>query len=133
MLPKGRKDLSEDLEQTATRETFEETGVRVDLLPVSIETMATSPLSLIRDRPKAVTEPIAVSQRMTQGGLKIIFWYVAMADSTASRQEGTQQENEEFDTVWASFKDADEKLSFADDRRITQEAIGAVQRGLVET
>lgn len=32
LLPKGRKDLGEPLEQPALRETFEETGVRVALL-----------------------------------------------------------------------------------------------------
>ncbi|KAL2752986.1 hypothetical protein ACRALDRAFT_2044667 [Sodiomyces alcalophilus JCM 7366] len=101
-LPKGRKDLGEHLEQTA---------VRVQLLP-------------------AVIEPIAVSQRVTKGILKMIFWYIAMADSTAPREEGTQQENEEFDTVWADFDSFGTLLSFEDDRSIATAAFDAVCRGL---
>ena len=82
-------------------------------------------------RPKAVTEPIAVSQRTTQKGiLKIIFWYVAAADSTAVPEEGTQQENEDFDTVWADFDNVASTLSFDDDRSIAQEAIAVVRRGV---
>ncbi|KAH7015564.1 NUDIX hydrolase domain-like protein [Ilyonectria destructans] len=129
-LPKGRKDIDEPLEQTAQRETFEETGIRVRLLPVDIDTLATLPSSVKAEgRPKAVTEPIAVSQRVTKEILKIIFWYVAVADSTTTREEGTQQENEEFDTVWADFHSVGSTLSFDDDRRIAQAAIAAVCRG----
>ncbi|KAI5860155.1 NUDIX domain-containing protein [Durotheca rogersii] len=134
MLPKGRKDLNETLEQTAKRETFEETGIRVELLPVDIKTLATIPSSSnieVAGRPKAVIEPIAVAQRLAQGVLKIIFWYVATADSTTIRQEGTQQENEEFDTIWTDFNDVTSTLSFDDDRRIAQAAISAVRRGVV--
>lgn len=133
MLPKGRKDLGETLEQTAERETFEETGIPVELLPVDIDTLATAPSSVeeVENRPKAVVEPIAVSQRLAQGVLKIIFWYVAAADSTSVRQEGTQQENEEFDTVWIDFNDVTSILSFDNDRRIAQAGIAAVCRGVV--
>ncbi|KFH44404.1 Diadenosine hexaphosphate hydrolase-like protein [Hapsidospora chrysogenum ATCC 11550] len=132
MLPKGRKDLSETLEQTAKRETFEETGIRIELLPVDINTLATMPSSVeVADRPKAVIEPIALSQRVTQGVLKVIFWYVALADSAIIRQEGTQQENEEFDTIWTDFDHVTSVLSFDDDRRIAQAAIAAVRRGVV--
>ena len=46
MLPKGRKDLGETLEQTAERKTFEETGIPVELLPVDIGTLATTPSSV---------------------------------------------------------------------------------------
>jgi ADP-ribose pyrophosphatase YjhB (NUDIX family) len=126
MLPKGRKDIGESLEETALRETFEETGVKVQLLPVDIDSLATSAQG--KDRPKAITEPIAVSQRMTKGGLKIIFWYVGMADSTITPEEGTQQEDEDFDTVWVSFGNVESTLSWEDDRRIASKAIAAVQK-----
>ncbi|KAJ4231044.1 hypothetical protein NW759_003025 [Fusarium solani] len=132
LLPKGRKDIGEPLEETALRETFEETGIRVQLLPMDIDTLATLPSSMKAEgRPKAVTEPIAVSQRTTQKGiLKIIFWYVAAADSTTVPEEGTQQENEDFDTVWADFDNVASTLSFDDDRSIAQEAIAVVRRGV---
>src|SRR5438067_82739 len=44
-LPKGRKNIAETLEQTALHETFEETGHQVELLPMSIQTLATAPVS----------------------------------------------------------------------------------------
>ena len=133
MLPKGRKDLHETLEHVALRETFEETGIRAELLPVAIETHATTPSFIgATGRPTTVTEPIAVTQRFAQGILKIIFWYVAVADSTAIQEEGTQQENEEFDTVWVDFDIVTSTLSFEDDRRIVQAAISAVRRGVTE-
>lgn len=105
--------------------------MQVQLLPMDIDTLATLPSSVkAKDRPKAVTEPIAVSQRVTKDILKIIFWYVAVADSTSARGEGTQQENEEFDTVWANFDNVSSTLSFDDDRRIALAAIAAVRRGV---
>lgn len=42
--PKGRKDLDEDLRAAAVRETHEETGYRVKLVPGRTETRATRPL-----------------------------------------------------------------------------------------
>ncbi|RYP58989.1 hypothetical protein DL769_008726 [Monosporascus sp. CRB-8-3] len=132
-LPKGRKDLGETFEETATRETFEETGIPVQLLPVEIKTLATSPSSSSTtgaEHPGAITEPIAVAQRVTDGKLKIIFWFVASGDSTAVRQEGTQQENEDFDTLWVHFDHVESTLSFDDDRGIACAGIAAVRKTL---
>ncbi|KAI8722450.1 Nudix hydrolase domain-containing protein [Fusarium sp. LHS14.1] len=131
MLPKGRKDVDESLEEAALRETYEESGIRVQLLPVDINSLATLPSSTkIEDPPRAITEPIAVNQRVTrQGILKIIFWYVAAADSTTTPEEGTQQENEDFDTVWADFDNVGSILSFYEDLCIAEAAIAAVRRG----
>ncbi|KAI8199024.1 hypothetical protein K4K52_009233 [Colletotrichum sp. SAR 10_76] len=126
MLPKGRKDLNETLEDAAKRETYEETGVRVDLLPVNISTRATTPSSIAPNRPTHVTEPIAVAQRVSDGVLKIIFWFVAAADSTIPRQEGTQQEDEDFEVSWVDVEEVGDRLSFADDQRIAREACAAV-------
>ncbi|KAH6983270.1 hypothetical protein BKA56DRAFT_615258 [Ilyonectria sp. MPI-CAGE-AT-0026] len=68
---------------------------------------------------------MAVSQRVTKKIPKIIFWYVAVADSTTARDEGTKQEYEEFDTVWADFDSVSSTLSFDGVRRITQATIAA--------
>ncbi|KAF2259932.1 hypothetical protein CC78DRAFT_44971 [Lojkania enalia] len=128
-LPKGRKDIGESLDQTALRETYEETGIPVQLLPVEMKTLATVPANSTRpDETKLFTEPIAVAQRVTEGKLKLIFWYVAQGDSTKVRVEGTQQENEEFDTVWVTFDRVASTLSFDDDRQIANKAIQLAQR-----
>ncbi|KAI8281526.1 Diadenosine hexaphosphate hydrolase [Colletotrichum sp. SAR11_240] len=127
MLPKGRKDLNETLEDAAKREAYEETSVRVNLLPVNIPTRATTPSSIAPvDRPTHVTEPIAVAQRVSDGVLKIIFWFVAAADSTISPEEGTQQEDEDFEVSWVDVEEVGDRLSFADDQRIAREACAAV-------
>ena len=131
VLPKGRKDLGETLEETAKRETFEETGVRVELLPMTSNTLATTPSSATH-RPHLVTEPIGVTQRFTrQGVLKIIFWYLAAGDSAAVPEGGTQQEDEFFDTVWVDFGRVGSTLSFENDRGIAQAAIDAVRGRLM--
>ncbi|KAK7398605.1 hypothetical protein QQX98_012014 [Neonectria punicea] len=130
MLPKGRKDIGEGLEHTATRETFEETGIPAQLLPVDIETMATMPSSIMgKGSPKVVTEPLAVTQRVNKGVLKIIFWYVGSADSAVAREEGTQNEDEGYDTIWVGFNEVESTLRFDDDKGVAREAIGAVSRG----
>ncbi len=123
-LPKGRKNIGESLHQTALRETYEETGIPVDLLPVEMETLATVPSDTpASDLARYVTEPIAVAQRVTEGKLKIIFWYVAQGDSEKARVEGTQQEGEEFDTVWVPFDEVASTLSFEDDKQVADRAV----------
>jgi 8-oxo-dGTP pyrophosphatase MutT (NUDIX family) len=130
LLPKGRKDLGESLEHAATRETFEETGIPVQLLPVNLRTLATLPSSMQgEERPRAVIEPFAVSQRVSKGVLKIIFWYIAGGDSASIPDEGTQVEDEDFEPIWVGFDEVGAILSFDDDRRIANEAVGVVQGG----
>jgi len=127
-LPKGRKNIGEPLDQTALRETYEETGIPVQLLPVDMTTLATVPTtSPPSDKAEPLTEPIAVAQRVTEGKLKIIFWYVAQGDSTKVRVEGTQQENEEFDTIWIPYDKVASTLSFEDDRQIANRAMSLAQ------
>lgn len=127
LLPKGRKDINETLEETAMRETLEETGMRVRLLPVAIPTLATLP-SGVAEPPETVTEPIAMTQRTTADGtLKVIFWFVAAVRYAVERAEGTQQEDEDFETVWADFDDVESTLDFDDDRRVAKAAIDAVR------
>ncbi|KAK2745737.1 hypothetical protein FQN55_006058 [Onygenales sp. PD_40] len=134
-LPKGRKDIGETLEQTALRETFEETGHRVEMLPLRIQTLATVPAILdSAEKHDKITEPVAVQQRVTkEGALKIIFWFAAKGNS-AERQEKreVQQEGEDFDTMWVSFEDSLKALSFDDDRQLAGEVLHHVQALLVE-
>ncbi|KAL2209137.1 hypothetical protein CC79DRAFT_1396071 [Sarocladium strictum] len=128
-LPKGRKDIGETLEETAKRETFEETGIQVELLPLKINTLATVPSAAIAaNHTGAVTEPMAMTQRKdATGTLKIIFWFVAEGDSASVPEQRQQQEGEDFDTVWKDFDDVAATLSFDDDRRVAAAAIDAFQ------
>ena len=74
-----------------------------------------------------VTEPIAVSQRVMDENLKIIFWYAAQVDSTLQQKKGTQQEGEDFETVWIPTEKVTETLSFDDDRQIAAKVVSAIQ------
>lgn len=134
-LPKGRKDIGESLQDAALRETWEETGVRAHLLPVPITTRATNPTATAAaaadgSAPVAasfVTEPLAMAQRVTDGVVKVIFWFVASADSTATRDNGTQQEDEDFDALWVGWDKVCSTLTFEDDSRIAEAALVAAK------
>ncbi|KAM3501252.1 hypothetical protein MY10362_005711 [Beauveria mimosiformis] len=137
-LPKGRKDIHESLEDAALRETWEETGVIAQLLPVGITTRATPSAAggaggaggaagaAGADPASCVTEPLAVAQRVTDGVLKIIFWFVAAADSFVSPEEGMQQEGEDFEALWVGWDKVRSTLTFEDDWRIAEAGITAV-------
>ncbi|PGH04987.1 hypothetical protein AJ79_06944 [Helicocarpus griseus UAMH5409] len=122
-LPKGRKDVGETLERTALHGTFEETGYKVELLPLTIQTRATGG-SDTKAKNTSVTEPVAVQQRVTKEGiLKIIFWFAAKGSLTEKREKGSQQEGEDFDAVWVRFEQASNILSFDDDKQIAEEVL----------
>ncbi|KFX87451.1 hypothetical protein V490_08241 [Pseudogymnoascus sp. VKM F-3557] len=122
-LPKGRKNIGESLEDAAVRETYEETGFRVAILPMRIPTLAT-PRTDVEQTNDLNTEPIAFSQRLTDNNtLKLIFWFSGKGDSTAAPDPGTQEEGEDFDPIWVDLDSAVETLTFADDRRIAERFI----------
>lgn len=122
-LPKGRKNIGEAPEDAAVRETYEETGVRVTLLPLRIPTLATPGAAGKLDCGLS-TEPVAFSQRtMGDGTLKLIFWFSAQGDSTAVHDVGTQEEGEDFDPVWVGLENAVQTLTFSDDKEIAERVI----------
>ncbi|RDL36702.1 Uncharacterized protein BP5553_06054 [Venustampulla echinocandica] len=102
-LPKGRKNIGETLENAAIRETYEETGFRVTLLPLRIPTLAT-PVAAANLDGELTTEPVA-------------------GDSTATPDAGTQEEGEDFDPVWADLENAVQTLTFDDDKQIAQTVV----------
>lgn len=120
LLPKGRKDENECLKVAAARETHEETGYPATILPLNVPTRATN-----RTGDREHTEPIAISQRVTDGIIKIIFWYAASVDSQALPDQDTQQEGEDFESVWMDCQQALAALTFDDDREVAQLAIRA--------
>jgi hypothetical protein len=66
--------VGEQLEATAIRETYEETGYKIELLPLQLTTLATlhGNDDFRSAIPGGATEPVVVTQRMAQGVLKII-------------------------------------------------------------
>ncbi|KAH0283014.1 NUDIX domain-containing protein [Aureobasidium namibiae CBS 147.97] len=120
LFPGGHKDESECLKAAAVRETYEETGYLATILPLNVPTRATNRIGDAEH-----TEPIAVTQRVTDGVMKIIFWYAASVDSQALPEQDTQQEGEDFESVWMDREQALASLTFADDREVAQLAIHA--------
>lgn len=133
LLPIGRKDVGESLEDAALRETSEETGYTARLLPLPICTLATTPTHASRE-PGAwshVIEPVAVSQRITADQvLKIIFWFAAEGDSTQMQQADTQEVDEDFEALWLPDTAVADTLSFGDDARIASAVLDAIRTSI---
>ena len=127
LLPKGRKDENECLKTAAARETYEETGFPATILPLNVPTRATN-----RTGDGEHTESIAMTQRVTDGVMKIIFWYGASVDSQSVPVQDTQQEGEDFESVWLDCEHALAALTFPDDREVAQLAINAAFDGGID-
>jgi 8-oxo-dGTP pyrophosphatase MutT (NUDIX family) len=131
-LPRGRKDWSENLAETAVRETFEETGCRPRLLAVPLSTRATVPQAALTDSShpahaaarlarfdeetgdllvagtaRLAEEPIALMLHyQANGALAVVSWYVGVADSHSQRRLGTQMADEEYEPRWVGYDEA---------------------------
>ncbi|KAJ7756341.1 NUDIX hydrolase domain-like protein [Mycena metata] len=101
-LPKGRKDVGESLEEAALREAYEESGYRVDFLPLHTDSRAPLPPgTLTRD---LNTEPIYITthaypartrhNRVAPPGEYLTFWYVGHIPADATREQGTGMPDE---------------------------------------
>jgi ADP-ribose pyrophosphatase YjhB (NUDIX family) len=125
MLPKGRKNIGETLEDAALRETLEETGWEASLLPLPVPTLATSDEKSKQD--DLTTEPVSVTERYRGDVRKIIFWFAAQADSTLSPQERAMQEGEDFETVWEGFTSVVDHVTHDADSQVLMEVLRLVE------
>ncbi|KAI0000752.1 hypothetical protein BJV74DRAFT_110510 [Russula compacta] len=106
-LPRGRKDVGETLEQCALREAYEESGYRIEFLPLYLPSRAPAPPS----RPNArgelmVSEPVFITtsdfgpyarangQIVDHGGQYITFYYVGQIPADAVREQSTGMPDE---------------------------------------
>ena len=146
LLPKGRKDRGESVEETALREVYEETGWKAVPFPATMYTRATVPDvegSKLQqpDQPHLVsalsTEPFAITIRgnADNRNIKVIHWFIfTIADPECQQTYGTQMEGEGFDkAIFFEASQAIDTLSFHDDRELARGALEIVRntmRGL---
>jgi 8-oxo-dGTP pyrophosphatase MutT (NUDIX family) len=131
LLPKGRKDRGESLEQAALRETYEETGFQCRLWPQRMPTRAPTPgvdnvyTTQIVDN---IVEPVGITIRdLGKGDIKIIFWFVArVLDDDMDKLDGTQMPTESFESMFVDAQEAAGRLTFESDRDIVRRALALV-------
>lgn len=63
-----------------------------------------------------------MTQREIDGVIKIIFWFVASGNSAAVRQEGTQQEGEECESMWVPAAKVVKVQFWVDDQQVALQA-----------
>jgi 8-oxo-dGTP pyrophosphatase MutT (NUDIX family) len=130
ILLKGRRNINESRQDAALREIYEETGYRGTLLPVRMATRATAtgdPAD-VRDRPRVhdgLSEPFMCTVRELpfDGGVKIIWWYIATLNENGEVGPGEAD-------IRAQFFDCDEaigKLWFETDREVLRKAMEIVE------
>lgn len=134
-LPKGRKNINEDLLAAALRETYEETGLCVEPLPLRVATRATPPAGMHLEKMSKnpdVTEsvdncePTAVSMYPCghTGAFKLVFWFAARGDSQAVPDEGTMETWEEhYKMEWVDARDAAGHMSFEADGQVIEKVL----------
>ncbi|ROV94244.1 hypothetical protein VSDG_05716 [Cytospora chrysosperma] len=138
-LPKGRRNIGEDLVQTALRETAEETGCDVEILTVNNPTRATRPQESAQDisPDEAATEkesnivrapnmePVAlvsyVDPEPQEGEVpvnKVCFFFVATPkDEEAPLRKDRQDDVERLTPQWMPYAEAKEILTFKAEQR----------------
>lgn len=142
-LPKGRRNIGENVCDAAIRETYEETGYRVKLSAVRVLTRATRPrgcLPLGVEAPVATsgngaeqpydnviddlsnepvgmityTDPLTASETVTK---KTCYFYLAtLADPDAAPHDHTQDIGEQLEAKWMRVMDARLALRFDAER-----------------
>ncbi|KAF9879389.1 nudix domain-containing protein [Colletotrichum karsti] len=128
-LPKGRKNIGENLLEAALRETREETGVAVRPIPLQIRTRAT-----LADAPPGApditegtdsTEPVAVCHYPDpcSGAMKMVFYFVAEGSCGLSSDGATGEDRGKFEVVWVGVDEAADKLTFKEDGMVVTKAL----------
>ncbi|KAE9568185.1 hypothetical protein CGCF415_v004462 [Colletotrichum fructicola] len=128
-LPKGRKNIGEDLLAAALRETREETGVVVTPIPLQIRTRAT-PADAPPGAPDITeetdsTEPVAVCHYPdpNSGAMKMVFYFVVEGRSGLAPNGWTGEDRSKFDIIWVDFAEAADKLAFKEDGMVVTKAL----------
>lgn len=133
-LPKGRKNIGEDIHAAALRETYEETGIRFAPMPLLVRTRATPVEGTVGDgtAPGDVTgdmmncEPSSVCSYVCKGtgAFKIVFWYAAQGSALDEPDEGLKEAWEESLVLeWVDAREAAGRMSWEADGRVVAKVL----------
>ncbi|KAH8102407.1 hypothetical protein BXZ70DRAFT_1006334 [Cristinia sonorae] len=118
-LPKGRKDVGEDIIAAALREGYEESGYRATLMSLPVPTLAPYPPEDKRswEEKRLTSEPIYVSTQYYRSdhrrepGIYFTFWFVGEIPADAEYKSGTGMADEQnFVTELVDYDEARSKL-----------------------
>lgn len=151
-LPKGRRNIEEGMLEAALRETYEETGLRVRPLRLDVATRATPVRKTAPTRKtngsggggdgRNPNPDVTVGHPSTEfigaclypdpqsatEALKIVYFFAATADSTATPDVGTQEDWEKLDAKWIPLADVRSTLRFAAEIATVMRAVEDVKR-----
>ncbi|KAM5346546.1 hypothetical protein ACJ41O_009551 [Fusarium nematophilum] len=135
-LPKGRKNINEDLLAAALRETYEETGLRAAALPLKVATRATPAPDMLGSFPVGenpdVTDELLNCEVSSvcaypcvyTGAFKMVFWFAARADSAAVPEEGTRETWEEnLKLEWVDAREAAGMMAFKSNGEVIEKVL----------
>ncbi|KAL2255949.1 hypothetical protein VTK26DRAFT_2442 [Humicola hyalothermophila] len=135
-LPKGRRNMDESMFDAAVRETYEETGFRVTPLELEIATRATPSKTEgsgpVRKSPDVIEgyrskefigACLSPDPQSDTEALKIVYYYAAMADSTAAPDTDTQEEWEDLKAKWIPLSEVASTLRFVAEVKTVMKAV----------
>lgn len=140
-LPKGRRNVDESMFAAALRETYEETGLHVTPLKLDVTTRATLPST--EQSGKAKTNPdvteghpsnefvgacLYPDPQSKTAAFKMVFFFVATADSTTTPDSGTQEEWEDLNVKWIPLSEVASTLRFGVEVETVQKAVADLRK-----
>lgn len=133
-LPRGTKNINEDLLTAALRESYEETGIPFHPLPLKIATRAwpTARLNfedgvdpdVAEDVLNCEPSSVCVEEVEGTGRVKIVFWFAARGDAGVSGESvGRDPWVHGMEVLWVGYREAVEMMTWESDKRVIEKVL----------